>query len=115
MNLVSVYVVSFASHSSQALPPSPASPPSCNKGYIDHVSKKGLCVSTRALPLICFSWRAGTPSLLSFASAYFNKLETLESRGSLQCFGLVSKLLQSPQLYFKTRLNCLTARRNKNP
>jgi len=56
----------------------PASPPSCNKGYIDHVSKR-VSVFPHG-PASDMFFLAGWTSTFVIHSAYFNKLETLGTR-----------------------------------
>lgn len=72
MNLLSLYVVSLPP---TVLPPAPY--PSWNKGYIDHVTKK--TVFPHGLASDVF-FLAGQMPAFVIHSAYFNKLETLETR-----------------------------------
>lgn len=75
MNLLSLCVVS----SPPTVPPStPLPSPSCNKGYIDHVSKRD-SVFPHGLASDVF-FLAGRTSAFVIHSAYLNKLETLETR-----------------------------------
>lgn len=52
--------------------------PSCNKGYIDHVSKRNSVFPHG--PASDMFFLAGRTSTFVIHSAYFNKLETLETR-----------------------------------
>lgn len=69
-------------------PLSPLSPsPSCNKGYIDHVSKRDSVFPHG--PASDMFFLAGRASTFVIHSAYFNKLETLETRiAAMFWFGL---------------------------
>lgn len=82
MNLLSLYVVSSPPtllHPPTPIPTLTLSPsPSCNKGYIDHVSKRDSVFPHG--PASDMFFLAGSTSTFVIHSAYFNKLETLETR-----------------------------------
>lgn len=93
MNLLSVYTVSLS-------PPHPLlSPsPSCNKGYIDHVSKRDSVFPHG--PASDMFFLAGQTSTFVIHSAYFNKLETLETRITAM-FWFAFETLTVPTIIFQ--------------
>lgn len=75
-----------------------ASPASCNKGYIDHVSKR-VSVFPHG-PASDMFFLAGRPSTFVIHSAYFNKLETLETRIAAM-FWFAFETLTVPTIIFQ--------------
>lgn len=72
--------------------------PSCNKGYIDHVSKR-VSVFPHG-PASDMFFLAGPTSTFVIHSAYFNKLETLET-GIAAMFWFGFETLTVPTIIFQ--------------
>lgn len=86
-------------------PPLPS--PSCNKGYIDHVSKRD-SVFPHGLASDVF-FLAGRTSAFVIHSAYFNKLETLETRiAAMFWFGF--ETLTVPTIIFQNTAELFDSR-----
>lgn len=90
---------------SSPTPPLPS--PSCNKGYIDHISKRDSVFPHGHASDVFFL--AGPTSAFVIHSAYFNKLETLETRiAAMFWFGF--ETLTVPTIIFQNTAELFDSR-----